>query len=451
MVGKQWGLNPKTTHWVYTSIVRPLLTYGSVVWATGLDKKGNKLILTRIQRLACKMITGSMHSTPTAGMEILLGLRPIEIELKAAALSTCIRLVRAGHWLSDNQVTKSHTKRLNEIRENIPELHFPQDKSSRKIRSKNKFYTCIRNRIEFVNEIIRPRPTETWKLNCFTDGSKTDNGAGASYYMMGHDAYFDSFKRQESIHLGQFATVFQAEVTAISRATLKMIEENITGKFINFYIDSQSAIKALASYSTRQKSVADGKRALNKLVELGNDVTLNWIPGHSGQPGNTIADHLAKNGAENGDWGLEPRLPVSECVIKSIINKWKDEEHSRTWEQREDCRQTKLVLPEVKHNWGEKILEQGKGMRVLTQLVTGHANLKRHRNIMGMEEDDICDFCGDSQTAIHILTDCPRFLELRRSKFGNRIIDATAIKHIKLSKIVQFASGTSLWPYLNVE
>ena len=54
-------------------------------------------------------------------------------------------------------------------------------------------------RSEFVNEIIRPRPIELWKLNCFTDGSKTKIVAGASYYMMGHDENFHCFKRQESI------------------------------------------------------------------------------------------------------------------------------------------------------------------------------------------------------------------------------------------------------------
>ena len=88
MVGKHWGLNPKTTHWAYTAIVRPLLTYGAIIWAPGINKKGNNLILTRIQRLACKMVTSGMHSTPTAGMEILLELRPIEMEIKAAALSS---------------------------------------------------------------------------------------------------------------------------------------------------------------------------------------------------------------------------------------------------------------------------------------------------------------------------------------------------------------------------
>ena len=50
----------------------------------------------------------------------------------------------------------------------------------------------------------------------------------------------------------------------------------------------------------------------------------------------------------------------------------------------------------------KKILEYNRGqIRALTQMVTGHANLKRHRNVMGMEDDEDCHYCGDSQTAIH--------------------------------------------------
>ena len=64
MLGKHWGLGPKVTSWLYTAIVRPILTYGAVVWITGLENKENRTILNRIQRLACKMITGAMRSTP---------------------------------------------------------------------------------------------------------------------------------------------------------------------------------------------------------------------------------------------------------------------------------------------------------------------------------------------------------------------------------------------------
>ena len=69
-------------------------------------------------------------------------------------------------------------------------------------------------------------------LNCFTEGSKTEVSTGASHFIMGRDEHFPCFKRQESIHLGPFFTVFQSETSAIARVTLKMIEENINDRFI---------------------------------------------------------------------------------------------------------------------------------------------------------------------------------------------------------------------------
>ena len=74
MVGQRWGLNPKVTQWLYTAIVRPILTYGSVILVNCLHKDGIVKELTKVQRLALKMITGCMHSTPTAGMEVTLGM-----------------------------------------------------------------------------------------------------------------------------------------------------------------------------------------------------------------------------------------------------------------------------------------------------------------------------------------------------------------------------------------
>ena len=57
--------------------------------------------------------------------------------------------------------------------------------------------------------------------------------------------------KDRKVSLGQFVTEFESETTAIARATLEMIEENVTDRFINFYIESQSAIKAIASFKPR--------------------------------------------------------------------------------------------------------------------------------------------------------------------------------------------------------
>ena len=61
-----------------------------------------------------------------------------------------------------------------------------------------------------------------------------------------------------------------------------------------------------------------------------NEVILNWMPGHEGHRGNMIADCRAKEGAiSRKTSGQEPRMPVSDTVIKDILREWSVEEHDK--------------------------------------------------------------------------------------------------------------------------
>lgn len=37
LAGKSWGCNPQILHWMYTMILRPRLTYGSIPWTNRTD------------------------------------------------------------------------------------------------------------------------------------------------------------------------------------------------------------------------------------------------------------------------------------------------------------------------------------------------------------------------------------------------------------------------------
>ena len=443
MIGKRWGLSPKVTHWLYTAIVRPMLTYGAVVWINCLNKKGLTEDLRKVQRLALKMITGCMHSTPTAGMETLLGMTPIEETLKAAALSTCVRLHNTGYWIDTDGVTefKSHVKTLDEIRSVIPELHFPQDKMIYKDRIRSSFSVRIGDRQEMTSSKIRPMPFDPGKVNVFTDGSKNDTSSGAAYIIKGH-----SIQKQQFFNLGQYITVHQAEILAINTASIAILEEELQGEQINFYIDSKSAIGALCSYTVQEKSVAECKRHLNKLCEYGNNVRLNWIPGHADQKGNEVADRLAKRGAEMVTDGIVPVIPISKSVKTHAIEEWTRDEHERVWTDRQDCRQSRMVLPTTRHNWKGILRRDKDDVRLLTQLVTGHANLAYHRFLMNMEASPNCD-CGEVQTAVHLLTECPSLVGYRIRILGTPIINAEDIWKFSFDKILRLARQTDFWNY----
>ncbi|MHC0449257.1 MAG: hypothetical protein ACRY3E_04090, partial [Candidatus Lariskella arthropodorum] len=59
-IGKTWGLKPKGERFIYTSVIIPMISYGSVVWWHKLKLKTYISRVEKVQRAACIMITGAM-------------------------------------------------------------------------------------------------------------------------------------------------------------------------------------------------------------------------------------------------------------------------------------------------------------------------------------------------------------------------------------------------------
>jgi hypothetical protein len=93
-----WVLTPKVMHWLYVSVVRPSVTYASLVWWPGCQTARAMNKLSRTQRLACLGITGVMHTTPTSALEVLLCLTPLHLVVQKEARSAAHRLWDLGCW-----------------------------------------------------------------------------------------------------------------------------------------------------------------------------------------------------------------------------------------------------------------------------------------------------------------------------------------------------------------
>ena len=101
-IGKTWGLTPKAAMWIYTAVIRPMLTHGALVWWPCTKSVFNTNKLNHIQRVACLGITGAMRTTPRAAMENMLCLTPLNIHVREMAIAAMVRLRPAGHnWEID--------------------------------------------------------------------------------------------------------------------------------------------------------------------------------------------------------------------------------------------------------------------------------------------------------------------------------------------------------------
>jgi ribonuclease HI len=159
------------------------------------------------------------------------------------------------------------------------------------------------------------RNGEIW----YTDGSKMGGGAGAGLWCSQEGAC-------ESISLGEYATVFQAEVAAILTSAMIALEAETKGRRIKICSDSQAAIAALVAHNFNSRLVWDCKCALDRLGE-NNDVVLVWVPGHSGIKGNETADLLAKAGSTSCMIGPEPALGIPYCLGQGRIREWLQRKH----------------------------------------------------------------------------------------------------------------------------
>ena len=113
-------------------MIRPIISYASVSWAGGLNKKYLVRKLTKVQRLARLMIWSAFPGTPTGALEILLNITPIEEIFLAEAVRGSYRVTVSGLW-HVNQVgsfgkTKSHVYVCYEARRFLPLLQMPADR-----------------------------------------------------------------------------------------------------------------------------------------------------------------------------------------------------------------------------------------------------------------------------------------------------------------------------------
>jgi hypothetical protein len=128
LVHKNWGLSPKQIWWIWQSIVRPQMSYCSIVWAEPTILKKFEDKLNALQRLALSQMTFSQKSTPTKGIEVILGIQPLGLFLRETALKARLRTasIVESNWTGEtNRDTRlGHIKSLDLELNRVTPLRF---------------------------------------------------------------------------------------------------------------------------------------------------------------------------------------------------------------------------------------------------------------------------------------------------------------------------------------
>ena len=218
-IGKKWGLSPDKMLWVYKTLIIPKITYACVAWASNLTQTQVSK-LNSIQALAARLITRCNSKTPSTLLYALLNLSPIEAKINETALSRAITCKAERHWnYTPNAGIAYHTnqEKLDTslkiiIKTDLNDTTLDRTRPSN-IHTKN-FNTNIpaRKDIKVENEMNN--------ILVFTDGSKDETGK------TGFGIYFvkDHKGISTSQPMNYYNTVFQAEVTAISKAAEELLK-----------------------------------------------------------------------------------------------------------------------------------------------------------------------------------------------------------------------------------
>jgi ribonuclease HI len=183
----------------------------------------------------------------------------------------------------------------------------------------------------------------------FTEGPRADSGTGSGIYGIKPNTSL-------SFPLGNFATLCHTEIHTIIQRAYENIRRAYRHKQILIFSDSRAALKALSSPKVNSELVAECLEALSALAST-NEVTLAWVPGHCGIPGNEEADKLARQASAMPLLGSEPVLGISRCSAREAIKNWTECQHYIAWKDLPGQRHGKLFISRPHKRRAEDLLK----------------------------------------------------------------------------------------------
>ena len=405
-----WGPKPHLMRWMYTCMVRPMILYGSVVWA---HEAGNLTIpdkLRKINRLAITTCAGFLKSTPTRALEIMLDIFPLHLYAQKEALCAFIRLLPLMEldWRGFNRNVRystSHRKFWFNLIETFDLTEFANVDTCFVHRPQVAFTVVLES---FNPLFVLDSPAE-WSV--YTDGSKRgDKVASAFIILRNGNIIFQGASR-----LSNHTSVFQAELTAIQQAAECLVNvEGLVGA--DFHVDSQAALHALRQDFIDSTVV---HRTILALGELGQNIRLCWVKAHNGNRYNEMVDELAREATSHPH--IESEIEISRKTIRNevltnIRGCWDEE-----WRAYTEARMSRMFFPSQNKLRAKEILSLSRyQVGRLMRITSGHNQLMYFQYVVDPGKNPICRLCGlENETFYHWVQDCPAFMAARQWFFAD--------------------------------
>ena len=411
-ISHTWGLGPRQILWILHSIIHPAFLHGVLVWWTALQKTSYTSKIAKINRSALLLACGAFRTTPGQALEYLFNVTPLEIKAKQVAMNSLHRLIRSNNSVKLN--THDHTKLVHEMPEIT--LH-PSDYTPKKIIFCNPNISfVVPSREEWQQSEV---DLEVFDISVYTDGSAHELGVGTGLFIQTKndaDGLVDS-EKEISIHHSPDTTIFQAELSGISVAA--MILSSTTDQNIAIFTDSLSSIQTLQNPVVRTITKYECLNQLNTLAGS-NQVSIIWVPGHSGIHGNERADELAGIGGLLETMGPEPSPPIAESAFKRYTKEWAASKSEEKWHYSKHGTKTKSVVRRIKGKISTHLKNIRKPLLSHTvNTITGHGPFRDHLALIKLTDEPSCPKCGaNTDSNIHFIFDCIYYRKIRKKSLN---------------------------------
>lgn len=420
-IGREWGLKPKWIHWIYTRVVLPYFLYGCLFWAKRTKLSTVQTQISHLQRMACLSMTGVMKSTPTAGLEAILGLTPLHIKVEEQARFAALRLHVEDSW-NNRYIDAGHSTIWRTMTKNNRNLLIPCDKTRKQLILNKDFMTSLgyNSKEEPKDQILISTITAQGKsaISCSYSIKDREWGSGGTY-------------------LSKENNFFLAGVMAITMAAQDCVARGLSNQHINILTKNKAIILALEKSYFNSRAVIDCINTLDKLSKS------KFYSELVDEKAVKLSKNLAR-GTTQGPWPLT-FLPFSHH--KKIIADWSVKEHTAQWKSLSTCKETKKFIPTPLKT--DHLINKSKSvLRLVCSAITGHCGLNKHLTKMKILNNPYCPACSlEEESAIHVIADCPAYSDIRRQIWNKQTMNISDLKSINLNKLVEFLRKTKRFDF----
>ena len=417
--GYHWGASKKSLLSIYKALIRSIIDYGDVAYASAPKTILEKL--STIQTEALRICCGAPKGAAALALQNECGETPLHLRRTHNSIKQQIKIMGSRehpcttttqqHW-TDVIKTRRHKQtslyqRTHEFLSSLnTPFHGPSFPSSPPwINKEIEIDLSLKEHINKKTdnpEYMKSMATElitnyTSTTHIYTDGSKMENIVSAAFTI-------PSLNIDKVFRLCNDSSIYAAELTAIKEAIIWIIQNNTNEKFAIFS-DSLSVLSSLKEGTCNSRPIL-----FNELITIintlaPNKIKLIWIPSHVDLTGNERADKLAKEGlgleAINTTNYLETK-EITPLINTYIINKWQLE-----YDKDEKGNHYKSICPTVSTN--NKFTDPCRKKEAqIGRLRLGVSLTNQRLHKLGKHPNGLCDTCLVPDTIDHLLLHCKR-------------------------------------------